>query len=243
MPDQLPSFLGYGVFETLAVVAGRPLLVDEHWAALRRSAAALRLPVRTDPRRWAARLPRGAEGRWRWIVDAAGARATFGRETVPRAPRRAFRLARCQIRVGSANWDARHKTLSYLAHAQARAEVLAGGAQEAVLANERDEPVSGAMSNLFWVSGGRLLTPAAERGCREGAVRSWVLAQGLPCRLVMRPRWQHLRDADEVFVTNSLLGIQPVSAFEEREWPRPGPACRMLARLYREKVLTSPAGR
>ncbi len=52
-------------------------------------------------------------------------------------------------RLGSKNWDARHKTLSYLTHWQARREVE-GVADEALLLNERGEVATGAMTNVFW---------------------------------------------------------------------------------------------
>jgi 4-amino-4-deoxychorismate lyase len=236
MPTRLPSFLGYGVFETLAVVNGRPLLVEEHWANLRQAAEALRLPLAAQS---PPQAPKATEGRWRWILDAQGIRTTFDEEKVPRAPRRTFRLTRGSVRLGSANWDARHKTLSYLSHEQAKAEAQAAGADEAILANERNEPVTGATANLFWAAQGRLFTPATESGCRGGAVRGWVLNQGLPTRLARHPRWRDLENADEIFVTNSLRGIQPATAFGARRWPRPGPISQELVRRYRHAFLTA----
>ncbi len=173
-----------GVFETLCVARGRALFVEEHWQSLQESCAALGLACESDFRRAARALPAGAEGRWRWVVPADGpARQLFHAEPPPR-PGRGLTLQLSAVRVGSANWDARFKTLSYLAHAQARRENPRG---ETLLLNERGHVASGAMTNIFWIRDGRLFTPDTAAGCRAGVTRAWVLANA-PAAGAARPR-------------------------------------------------------
>ncbi len=225
-----------GVFETLRVVRGVPLFVAAHHAEFRAASAALGLPeLSFDPTAAAAGLP-DLDGRWRWIGTRAGVSSLFSLES--QGARRTFSLVLSRARLGSANLDARFKTLSYLTHAQARAENPAG---DAVLLNEHGELASGAMTNLFWVRGGKLFTPAVECGCRAGVTRAWLLEQAEFCLARARPR--ALDDADEIFVTNSLVGLQPVTSWEDRRLPA-GPITRKLRRAYalacRRELLLNP---
>ena len=212
-----------GVFETICVRRGRPVFVEQHWQSLRRACTALGLKRPPDFRKLAHELP-AKDGRWRWIVAPEGPSHYFQREK-PKT-RAGLALSLASVRVGSANWDARHKTLSYLSHWQARSENPAG---ETVLLNEKGHIASGAMSNIFWVRNGRLFTPDESSGCRAGVVRDWVLEE-IGARL-SRSRPPALDTADEIFVTNSMLGICAVTLWRTRKL-KPGPVTRRLQRSY-----------
>ncbi|HEX4139669.1 MAG TPA: aminotransferase class IV, partial [Candidatus Methylacidiphilales bacterium] len=197
-----------GVFETLRVVDGTPLFVAEHLAEMRRAMAALGIESEFDPEVSRRDLPQ-ASGRWRWMVIPDEARTIFTPETPPVAG--PVEMAVSPVRVGSANWDARFKTVSYLVRAQARRLAATG---EVVLLNEHGHVASAASLNIFWRKADRLFTPAHEAGCRCGVVRGFVLAQE-------RVEIGHfplgdLLEADEIFLTNSIRGIVSVSRVEGR---------------------------
>lgn len=216
-----------GVFETIRVCRGRPLFLEEHWQSLRRACAALGLKRPFDFRKCVAQLP-AADGRWRWVIGPDGASHSFRRE--PARRRSAMSLVLSAVRVGSANWDARHKTLSYLAHWQARRENPAG---ESLLLNEKGHVAGGAMSNVFWARGKHVFTPDDASGCRAGVVRGWVMAQ-TDVRLA-HSRSSVLAVADEIFVTNSMLGICPVTRWNERVL-KAGAVARSLQGRYARLV-------
>ncbi|MBS0657117.1 MAG: aminotransferase class IV [Verrucomicrobia bacterium] len=215
-----------GAFETLAVRSGRPQFVAAHAQELRRACAALGLGCDFDAQAAAAALPAGAEGRWRWIATASGVIHFFTSEA-PRAAARRYPLVLARTRVGSANLDARFKTLSYLTHAQAAAECPEG---EAVLLNEHGQVASAARANLFWWQGDRLCTPAVECGCRAGVVRGWVLEHATVTEVAEGP--DALEAADEIFVTNSLRGLQSVTHWQGRPLG-PAPRTARLRRRFR----------
>jgi 4-amino-4-deoxychorismate lyase len=197
-----------GVFETLRVIDGRPLFVPEHAAELQRAASALGLDPTFDLAEARAGLPLRS-GRWRWVVTAQSTRAFFTEEeSVPVEP---LEICVSPVRVGSHNWDARFKTISYLTHAQAR---KVAATPEVVLLNEHRHIASAAGSNIFWRRGERFYTPAHEAGCRCGVVRGFVLK-----RLDVEEghfSCEDLLDADEIFLTNSMRGIVSVRAVEGR---------------------------
>jgi branched-subunit amino acid aminotransferase/4-amino-4-deoxychorismate lyase len=124
---------------------------------------------------------------------------------------RSVELSVSPVRVGSQNWDARFKTLSYLVHAQA---VKMAATSEVVVLNEHRQVASGGRGNIFWRRGERLFTPGHESGCRRGVVRGFVLAR----REVEEGSFplDDLLEADEIFLTSSMRGIVSARAVEGR---------------------------
>jgi len=149
-------------------------------------------------------------GRWRWIVTSEETHAFFAEQAVVPYPE-PVTLSVSPVRVGSCNWDARFKTLSYLPHAQAW---KTASTTESVLLNERGHVASAARGNIFWKRGVRLFTPAHEAGCRCGVVRSLVLKR----QKVEEGNFplSDLLAADEIFVTNSMKGIVSIKVVEGR---------------------------
>jgi branched-chain amino acid aminotransferase/4-amino-4-deoxychorismate lyase len=217
-PDFAPWL---GAFETLRVVRGRPLFVAEHYAELLRAAKALGLEVRFDPVQALEKLP-PESGRWRWIATADGVHNLFTREEPAVAG--PIEIAVSPVRVGTANWDARFKTISYLTHAQARRQAAT---PEVVLLNEHGHVASAAGANIFWSKAGRLFTPAHEAGCRCGVMRGFVLWREKA--EVGHFPLEELLDAEEIFLTNSMRGIVSVSRVEDRPTLSTGVADRMRA--------------
>lgn len=75
----------------------------------------------------------------------------------------------------------------------------------------------GTMSNLFLRRGSVLTTPVLDRGGVAGVMRRWVLQSAH--RLQLRPQerrvgWRDLQRAEEVFMTNAVVGIKSVRSIE-----------------------------
>ena len=197
-----------GVFETLRVIKGTPLFVPEHRAELARAMEALGLKSAFDFEQSLAALP-PQSGRLRWVVISENTHALFSQEDA--ASSAPVALSVSPVRVGSSNWDARFKTLSYLSHAQA---TKIAPTPEVILLNEHGFVASASRGNLFWRRGAHLFTPAHEAGCRCGVTRAFVLAHH-------KAEEGHfplddLLKADEIFFTNSIKGIVSVNNIEAR---------------------------
>jgi len=197
-----------GVFETLRVVDGKPLFFAEHRAELARAMEALGLKSEADFEQAAVALP-PLSGRWRWIVTAEETRTLFSEE--PAVIVEPVALSVSPVRVGSCNWDARFKTVSYLAHAQAW---KTAATPEVVLLNEQGHVASASRGNIFWRRGEKLFTPAHEAGCRCGVVRAFVLRQ-FGVEQGHFPLAE-LLEAEEIFITNSIRGIISVNEIAGR---------------------------
>lgn len=79
------------------------------------------------------------------------------------------------------------------------------------------------MSNLFYVEGGRLMTPDLSRCGVHGIIRAEILdwARSHLDTPVGQTRVgpETLLKADECFICNSLIGIWPVRTIDGREIP------------------------
>jgi branched-chain amino acid aminotransferase len=233
---------GMSLFETVAVFEGRLLFWEEHLARLHRAGAAADFALPEIPA--FPELP-GATGMLRLYVTA-GDGAPSARAEAPRvyalfesavfpspeAVARGLRLTVSRAPLASVlgGW----KTGCYWPHVQAFGEARRQGFDESLVCNLQGAVVSAAMANVFVELGGRLVTPPLRDGARDGVVRSWVMAN-IPVEegpVVV----EDLDAAAEGFVTNSRLGVIPVSEIDGRVLPS-RTAGNWLAALYREKIL------
>ncbi|MFA5314932.1 MAG: aminotransferase class IV [Candidatus Omnitrophota bacterium] len=114
-------------------------------------------------------------------------------------------------------------------------------ADEAFFLNARLELVEGSRTNIFCVRQGDVLTPSLESGCLSGITRARVLEllAGMKVRCyetAIGPEW--LYGAEEIFVTNALIGVAAVTRYNGRPV---GPDCRgplvsHLAKVYQNDV-------
>jgi branched-subunit amino acid aminotransferase/4-amino-4-deoxychorismate lyase len=106
------------------------------------------------------------------------------------------------------------KTGNYWRNCEALTQARARGFEEALLFNDHAELVSACCGNIFLVLGNAIATPSRGSGCRSGVAREWVIKR----RKVeeRRLRREDVLRADELFVTNSWVGVMPVSTLEGR---------------------------
>ena len=239
--DQVPAddrglLLGDGLFETMAAEDGRLEDFDLHLARMDRGCVALGLePPAAEAARDAARqaLEKAGLGAGRAAVRltlTGGSGRGLDRPTpssgrliasasAASASAAAVSLATASIRRNETSPLSRLKTLSYLDNILARREARAAGAEEALMLNTRGELACAAAANLFWISGGRLFTPALECGVLDGIMRGRVIeaarAMGLEVAETAA-RIDALEAAEAVFLTNSLIGVRPVASLDGR---------------------------
>jgi branched-chain amino acid aminotransferase len=130
------------------------------------------------------------------------------------------------------------KSLNFLNNILAKAEAVERGAYEAVMLNKDGYIAEGTVSNIFFVSNGRLCTPSREVGILEGITREVVIsaakADGIEVK-EGRFRPEDIFSADEVFLTNTTGEIMPVSKLEHASF-RVGEITRRLHELYSAEV-------
>ena len=232
-------FFGVGAFETIAVTAGRPLLLDAHLARLCRACEYLSVDadageLAREVRKRAA-APEVAGGRWALKLTVTPDNRLITLRPNPYGPARydqGFSLVTSPVRRNEGSPLTAMKTLCYADCILAKREAMAAGFDEPVMLNNRGELAEGATTNLFLVLDGRVLTPPVECGLLPGVARAWVLEQGAAREAVLYP--EDLARCEEAFVTNSLMGVMPVRSIDGRRLPSREHARDLLARWQAE---------
>lgn len=94
------------------------------------------------------------------------------------------------------------------------------GLDNCVLLNDSKNVVEALQGNIFMLIGNRLITPPVSEGCLNGVMRKQIL--GLAKRIehlevveeVISPF--DLQKADELFLTNVIKGIQPITKYRKK---------------------------
>ncbi len=220
---------GDGLFETLVAAKGQPLLWDRHWQRLAQGCERLDLvlpapgAIRAAIAELAGAEPfcavkimvtRAAQARgYRpsgrgtdWIVSAhpwmppteerhAGVQATW-----------------CRLRLATPNACAGMKTLNRLEQVLAQRE-WKPPVREGLMQDPQGLVIEGTMSNIFVAKAGGLATPPLTdcgiAGVMRAAVIDAAMRHAIPVSIEPLTR-ARIEQADELFLTNSLIGIWPV---------------------------------
>jgi 4-amino-4-deoxychorismate lyase len=118
---------------------------------------------------------------------------------------RGFRIKMSAVRRNESSPLTYLKSLNYLDNIIEHEKCEAEGYDEVLFLNGRDELCEGSVSNVFFIKGDRIFTPAVSCGLLGGTVRKFVI----DCFDVTEGRFgiEDLHNADAVFVTNSVMGI------------------------------------
>ena len=231
---------GQHLFESIAVRNGSPLLETDHRDLLESSAKRKDIPF---PRSLAAALGsfcksvKLRDGMLRIYLTAgsglAGAPVTrpscYVSWEATRFPTDAdisagYRLVTLRKAVDAGGWG--EKCGNYETHLAAFVDARKAGADEGIVLDGGGRVLSCAMGNILaWLpsrTGPVLCTPPAESGPRTGAVLGWVSRKRHVRERILRI--PDLRRAVAMAVTNSRLGVMPVTSLDGKPLPDPSPA-------------------
>ncbi len=227
---------GEGVFTSVLVERGRVFALDRHLDRLLASATALGLPrlPRDDVRRAVADAVRThpvARGRLRtvWVAGPAGGELLVELDPVPPAAS-AVEVVTLPYVVDHHGALVGHKTTAYADNVVALAAARAAGAGEGMLANADGGLCEATAANVFLVLDGGLVTPPLGSGCLPGVTRALVV-EACGAREVDVPLAEAAL-AEEVFLTSTTRGVQPVSAWDGRVLPTAGPVLREVRQRW-----------
>ncbi len=116
------------------------------------------------------------------------------------------------------------KHLNRLEQVLARAEWKDPQIQEGLLADDTGHFIEATMSNLFLVANKQLVTPSLQYSGVAGVIRGLICERLAPKFKLKVSESEITLDeivhADEVFLTNSIIGIWPVRQLEGHTWIR-----------------------
>lgn len=242
--------IGLGVFEVLRAYDGIPYLLDRHLARMRKSARYFGLKFRWRD----AAIERGVfsllralklKSAYVRLVLTAGGSFLIRASKLPAIPPKWYREGAA---IDYAPWrrDTRaplygHKTLNYLENVLTRERALAKGLADVLFLSMDGRVLEGCVTNVFLVKGGRIQTPALD-GILPGVTRGEVIRLAKSLKIPIEERHLLPRDfdrADEVFLTNALVEVLPVSRVGHRRIGKPGRVTRELESAYRRSAVTA----
>ncbi|BBH23316.1 4-amino-4-deoxychorismate lyase [Paenibacillus baekrokdamisoli] len=262
---------GMGLFETFRTYGGQPYLLERHLHRLSDGCRSIGIHYTPDIevfREWLTSLMESnqlTEAYVRLTVTAGesvlGLPSTDYMQpnvlllvkSLPAANAQLYeegrQLALLHTKRNTPEGEIRLKSLHYMNNIVAKRELLqldaADGAEGLMLTRE-GWLAEGIVSNLFFVQDGTVYTPSIDTGILPGVTRSRVIelaqesgysiAEGLYT-------WSELLAADEVWVTNSIQELVPVTTLRDRNGyiskvgaGTAGVAFRELLTIYREKT-------
>ena len=259
---------GYGLFETMRAYDGHIFRLDSHITRLRCSAESIGLThsiLTTEEGKQSLKAACLAtleanelkDARIRLTVSAGEGDMTpdpgtcssptiliTARSLVPLPPEKyetGFRATVSFLRRNTQSPLSRLKSTCYMENVLARTTARTAGYDEAIFLNEQGYLAEGSMTNIFLVSHGQLITPCFESGVLPGITRDAVLDIARTSNIKATERWVELNElveAEEAFLTNSILELMPLVTLEGRPIgsSRPGKLTKDLLFAYRKLV-------
>jgi branched-chain amino acid aminotransferase len=252
---------GYGLFETMRAYNGIVFQMDNHLNRLAESAAQLDIPINTLALRNAVietiQANRLKEARIRLSISIGEGSPTpnlcsCGQTTAlvvatPYTPyeseiyTKGFSIMVSSIQRNSRSYLLSMKTSNYLENFLSLVRARSCGVDEALFLNEKNLITEASTSNVFLMSNNILKTPHPKNGLLLGITRGIVLELATQCGISTLEgdiQLEELLNADEVFLTNSIIEIMPVTMVNNKKINSgtPGQITRTLMNDYRNIV-------
>jgi branched-subunit amino acid aminotransferase/4-amino-4-deoxychorismate lyase len=238
-------YYGDGFFETIRMINGKPVHLEDHIDRMNRSYQFLQLvpPFNTDIDTLTGLLMELASANG--VKSGGRARITFYRSSggfyTPHTDHCNF-LAECKALTNPLfdfNRTGIHlalytqnlkpvqplytlKSLNSLIYVLAGIHARNQHCDDSLIMNDYENIIESTHSNLFIVRNGTIITPGLDEGCIPGVMRKNILKiienkteYSLERGII---RQKDLMEADEVFLTNSIRGIQWVVGFKEKRY-------------------------
>lgn len=229
---------GDGLFETIAVLNKKPLFLDLHLARLHLGCKRLLIPmpdanllrreakelaIQSDQAVMKLIVTRGGGGRGYRQPENIQPTRLFSLHPQPDYPENfqseGVSIRFCQHRLGLNPALAGIKHLNRLEQVLARAEWQGNTIQEGLMLDIQGNIIEGTMSNVFYVRNQTVYTPRIEQSGVAGILRAIIidLTKQLSVEVIEKNILpDELLHADEMFVSNSIIGIWPVKKLEQR---------------------------
>ncbi|MGM0501716.1 MAG: aminotransferase class IV [Bacillota bacterium] len=216
---------GIGLFETIKVVEGKAIFLEEHLTRLYQSSRNLEivLPIKKQELKeelieYSKKLDQQA-----LKITICESGYNFSTREIPYKEidyNQGYNLKISEIRRGENLLD-QHKTTNYFSNIYARNKVQAQDYDEALLLDSNQFVLEATMANIFFIKDKKVYTPADKLSLLPGIIRSKVMliAQELGIKAgeaVINKA--ELALFDFAFLTNSLLGLMKINQIGEIEY-------------------------
>jgi 4-amino-4-deoxychorismate lyase len=223
---------GDGLFETIAVIKGRPIFLEQHLQRLVADCSKLNIPkpdlnLLADEVYFVSKqakqavlkiiITRGSGGRGYRQPDVIQPTRVISLYPFPEYPvayaELGIKLRFCDTRLGLNPTLAGIKHLNRLEQIMARTEWDDPAIQEGIMLDINNHVIEGTMTNLFYAKGNEIFTASLHAAGVAGVTRAIIknlIAEHDLSLIEHDFDREVLLSADEIFVCNSIIGIWPV---------------------------------
>lgn len=248
---------GQSVFETVAIFNGKACLLDAHLDRLARGCQALSIPLDvdlltqelaefikdTDKAVLRITLSMGSGGRGYLNPQTPDACRMLSLHPYPSHSQRFWEEG---VEIGIVDIRLAHQpALAGIKHGNRLEQIIARsqwqqGWQEALVLDQFNKVVEGTQSNVFAVNGQDLLTPSVELAGVAGVVREFVISNAHKLGLTVKTMslsTDCIKAADEVFLTNSVIGLWPVRKLDSCLYAKNEISHKLLKLMIKNEVI------
>lgn len=209
-------FLGRGVFETI-LVKEKAIFLDEHIERLNKSINALSLGKAINKDDVISFINENNIKNKALKIVVTEKNLVYATRDIKYKDEdyiNGFKVRISEVLRNSTSRVVAFKTLNYLENIIEYELCQSSGFNEAIFFNELGNLCEGCTSNIFIVKNKKIYTPPVKDGLLPGVVRNWVIKnfQVKEARITK----EELLNSDEVFLTNSLVGVIKVSSIEDK---------------------------
>ncbi|MEK3663209.1 aminotransferase class IV [Paenibacillus sp. FSL F4-0236] len=237
---------GIGLFETFRTYGGVPFLLERHLKRMAEGCKELGIPFAQDVEQlqeWIQRVMDKNELKEAYIrytvtagEDILGLPAGDYCEpnhllyikALPKVSEKIYSegkdLQLLSLRRNTPEGAVRFKSLHYmnniLAKRELRGYASAANGAEGLMLTAQEIIAEGIVSNIFFIKNNILHTPDISAGILPGITREMVMELARSARIRVEEgayHWEQLKIADEVFLTNSVQEIVPVTTIWEKD--------------------------
>lgn len=234
LPVLNPGFLyGWGLFETMRSYKGNIVYFNEHLARIKDSCGLIKinfpysLSVLKKYIGKTVEINAFKDARVRLTLWKSGDKTTdtliVAQKYSPFPSKKYKEGFSCLVSDATINENyffARFKTTNHLFYQLAYLEAKEKGLDEAVILNSGGYLAEGSRSSIFFAKNNQLFTPALECGCLGGITRKVIFDLTRKNRIKISEgkfTLSRLLSADEAFLTNSLMGLMPLTRVKNRK--------------------------
>lgn len=232
---------GDGLFETLKLVDGKIMFWEDHWARLKAGMEYVGFDITgKDKTFWEKEIEKvivknfykHAKIRLAVFRNSPGLYTPMSNRVGYlieglRFDKSAYTFKEEGIKLGvfekdykSASPLGNFKTTSALIFVLAGVEKKRKSLDEMIVLNSNGNVCEAISSNVFAVIQDKIITPALSEGCLNGVMRKQIIKSIKQKQLDFEERelsLDELRAADEIFLTNSIVGVQGIAEFEGKK--------------------------
>jgi len=222
---------GEGVFETFRYKGRLPKFIDKHYKRLVKGAKLLKIPEISEKdfityiEETLKNLKEKSDLYVKVILTSEGdtyfpSQAEKSNILIIAKPfkpieKKEVSLTISPFKVHSSDPLLQIKSTNFTRNILAKRYAIEKGAYDAIFINENEEITETSSANIFWIKGKYLYTPSLDCGLLNGIMRQFVIKKAKEEGFVVvegRFSVKDIKEADRIFITNSLNGIIKVNS-------------------------------